>query len=960
VRSLCLLAMALGAFLAPSVALAADPPLATTEAPSEIGDGGATLNGKVNPKGSAVSVCRFEYGTTAAYGAALPCIPASVGTGGFNVAVSADLDSLEAGTTYHYRVIASSVNGATQGADRTFTTTGSPACPNADRRLEQGILAIQLPDCMALEQVNPSVKGSQRAASPTISADGQRIAFRSLASFAGTPGNLDAFNGDRYVATRGEDGWIPVPTVPPAPYSKGWDGGGDMARSFDPSLTRWVVFASSDVGSQYTFGIAQLFRGSLGGPLEPISPLLDALDPALGNTYVNTTNLQGASADLRRLLLAPGDARAVYFAGDPVPTPNFDKSIYLAQLDLFGNPSAKLATRDETGPDAGKVWGGRCGARVGDVGGAGFALVRRTQGAVALDGSRVFLTTRASQEQGRNCDAANKLRILERTETAGAAEIEELIASECVRVAPACPGIGTGNLTAGSNLVTGLTTSSGQFAVGMPISGVGVAAGATVASVVSPTEITLSANATATGSNVPLGARDGSDFYQGASVDQSKLYFSTNRQLADTDVDGTAAECNNAAAIAGCDLYLYDADKPAGERLTQVSAGEVAPTHPVSGQGANVYNGTVAISGDGSHVYFAATGVLTADPNPAGQTAAEPPASTPKLYAWDTESEEVRFVGALAAADLLWGGKGTFFNNAYPVPATGKDGSGIEVGGRGDVLVFQTGAALTANDTDGAMLDTFRYDGSVASPTLVCVSCKPGGPDSEAIATEQRGPAGQFEKVGTAFAEENRWVSEDGKTILIRTNQALVPSDVNGTRNDYLWREGKPTMLPGTDGPASALNALGVYAPVLSHDGSLVAFNAYSKLLPSDIDSNIDVYVARPGGGFPFPEPEPDCEGEACQGTAQQGPAEQGAASEGARSPGNFRSEQPRSKRCAAGKRKVTKNGKTRCAKKAKRCPAGKRKVTKNGKTRCVKKEPAKRKKGTAKQRAKHNRGGQR
>ena len=877
----CLLGLLAFAGSSAPAALAADPPLAETEAASAVGNNTATLNGKVNPKGSTVSVCRFEYGTTAAYGAAVPCTPASLGTGGFNVAVSADLDSLEAGTPDHYRLIASSVNGANQGADRTFTTTGTPACPNADRRLEQGILAIQLPDCMALEQVNPSVKGSQRAASPTISADGQRISFKSLASFAETPNNIDALNGDRYVATRTEHGWVSVPTVPPILYTRGWGEGSDISRSFDPSLTSWVVLGSAHGSeSQYNFGIAQLFRGGLGGVLEPVSPLLDPLDPSLGNIYVSATELQGASVDHRRLLLAPGDTKAVYFPGDPVPTPNFDKSIYLAQLDALGNPSIKLATRDETGPDAGKVWGGRCGARVGDISGAGFSATRRTQGAVSLDGSRVYLTTRASQPQGLNCAAANKLRIVERTETAGAADIAHLIpdegAGECDREAPD-----------------------------------------------------------------PLcSAVDGDDLFQGASVDQTKVYFTTNRQLASSDLDGEGFFSACAGfLLGGCDLYLYDSEADVGKRLTQVSAGEVAPGHPTPGSGAEVLNGTVAISGDGTHVYFAATGVLTPDPNPEGKTADEPAASTPKLYTWNTDSEEVRFVGALSVADSsLWGGKGTFLNEAYPVPATGTDGSGTEVGGRGDTLVFQTNSALTPNDTDGSFRDTFRYDGSSPSPTLTCVSCKPGGPDGESIGTEFRGPeTNQLSRAGTAFAEENRWVSEDGETILIRTNQALVPSDVNGTRNDYLWRDGKLTMLPGTDGPASTLAALGVYAPVLSHDGSLVAFNGYSKLLPSDIDSNINVYVARPGGGFPFPEPAADCAGEACQGVPQQHPGAQSAASESARSTGNVRS-------------KPT----------GKRCPKGKRKITKNGKTRCVKKKSAKRKKkGFAKQRAKHNQGGQ-
>jgi hypothetical protein len=866
-RWLCAVIAVFGLALVPSTAVAADPPLAATEGATSVGEATATLNGKVNPLGSAVSVCRFEYGTTSSYGAALPCMPSSLGEGGFNVAVSVDLSSLEAGTTYHYRVVASSVDGSSQGGDRTFTTTGVPGCPNAARRLEQGIAAIQLPDCMALEQVSPPRKFSQRAVSPTISADGQRVSFRSLAALAETPGSVDAISGDRYVATRGEAGWNPASTVPPSPYYTGWEFGRNITRSFDPSLTRWVALASAEEGTPLYFGIAQLFRGALGGGFDPISPLLTPLDPSAGFPNVSQAELQGASADHQRLLITPGEAKAVYLSGDPLP--GFDKSIYLAQLDAGGQPSIKLLPRDEAGPDAGKVWGGNCGARVGGI--SNPFIGWRNQGAVSADGSRVYFSTRPTQQPGTGCDSfSNKMRILKRTEASGAADIEELIVSECTRTTPSCSTV------------------------------------------------------------------NGDDFYQGASIDGSKVYFATNRQLADSDRDGGFLECSSFFAAPGCDLYLFDAEKPVGQRLSQVSAGEIAPGHPVAGEGANVRSGTVAISGDGSHVYFAADGVLTSAANPEGKTASEASAFTPKLYVWDTSSEEVRFVGVLDPVDFgLWGGNGTFLGNAYPVPATGKDDSGVEIGGRGDILVFQTKAALTAADADGNFLDTFRYDAEQA--TLECVSCRPGGPDAEPLAVTFRG-AGieQVAAIGTAFAEENRWVSEDGDSVLVRTSQALVASDVNGARNDYLWRDGVVTMLPGSNPPASQVAVVGDNPPVLSHDGALVAFTAYSRLLPSDIDSNSDVYIARPGGGFPFPPPDANCIGESCQGAPQVRPGEQSAPSAATKSRGNV---------------------KPPSLKQGKRCPKGKRKVTKNGKTRCVK--PPGKKKTVGNERTKHNHGGQ-
>jgi phospholipase C len=81
----------------------------------------ATLSGTVDPEGSEVTNCRFEYGTTSAYGAGVPCSPPP-GSGRSPVAVSALLTGLAAGTTYHYRLVAASEQESADGKDATFTT----------------------------------------------------------------------------------------------------------------------------------------------------------------------------------------------------------------------------------------------------------------------------------------------------------------------------------------------------------------------------------------------------------------------------------------------------------------------------------------------------------------------------------------------------------------------------------------------------------------------------------------------------------------------------------------------------------------------------------------------------------------------------------------------------------------------------------------------------------------------
>ena len=68
----------------------------------------ATLNGTVNPKGEAVSECRFEYGTDARPTAKTPPAPGAgaIGEGNDPVPVNADIAGLDKGTVYHFRLVA--------------------------------------------------------------------------------------------------------------------------------------------------------------------------------------------------------------------------------------------------------------------------------------------------------------------------------------------------------------------------------------------------------------------------------------------------------------------------------------------------------------------------------------------------------------------------------------------------------------------------------------------------------------------------------------------------------------------------------------------------------------------------------------------------------------------------------------------------------------------------------------
>jgi hypothetical protein len=104
-------------------AAAATAPSATTGPVTSVGPTTATVAGSVNPNGSATSWF-VEYGTSTSYGSKTSS--SNAGTGTSSTAISASLTGLQPGTSYHYRVVASSSAGTAHGADGLLTTSAAP------------------------------------------------------------------------------------------------------------------------------------------------------------------------------------------------------------------------------------------------------------------------------------------------------------------------------------------------------------------------------------------------------------------------------------------------------------------------------------------------------------------------------------------------------------------------------------------------------------------------------------------------------------------------------------------------------------------------------------------------------------------------------------------------------------------------------------------------------------------
>ncbi len=213
---------------------------------SNVNSDTARIHALVNPNGGDatyhttyqveyVSQESFEAGE---FSGALQSKSIDAGSARTPQAITAQLSSLAADTTYHYRVVAENASGTTKGPARTFTTfpTATPTtdpCPNAHVRQQTG--AVRLLDCRAYELVSAANTGGYDVESSLISGQSPFPGYPEAEGKllygvhnGGIPGTDHPTNKglDPYVATRGSEGWATqyegVPSNDPysdAPFS---------------------------------------------------------------------------------------------------------------------------------------------------------------------------------------------------------------------------------------------------------------------------------------------------------------------------------------------------------------------------------------------------------------------------------------------------------------------------------------------------------------------------------------------------------------------------------------------------------------------------------------------------------------------------------------------------------------------------------------------------------------------
>ncbi len=352
--------------------------------------------------------------------------------------------------------------------------------------------------------------------------------------------------------------------------------------------------------------------------------------------------------------------------------------------------------------------------------------------------------------------------------------------------------------------------------------------------------------------------------FEGASKDGSKVIFSTTQPLLGGDTSGN--------------LYEYDFDAPAGEKLIRISKGDTTVANPSAAtvQFPGSRDTPAMISADGSHVYFLASGALTTTPNAEGESAVP---GAYNLYVFEHDAQfpngRLAFIAQLSQRD-----GGSWSPDVTP---------------DGRFLVFVSGRDLTPDDTSTTG-QVFEYDAQTGA--LVRISVGQAGFNHNGNVAEAKfftngepinaaslaAPPGVFSApafVSTAATS----VSDDGSYVFFQSIVGLTPQAFDQqllgqtelgepiyANNIYEYHDGRVSLI--SDGQDVAMLGRTNTVQLLGTDasGGDVFFTTVDRLVGQDTDTNIDVYDARIDGGFPGPALPPSCSGDACQGSLSAPP----------------------------------------------------------------------------------------
>ena len=188
-----------------------------------------TLNGTVNPDGTEVTACEFEYGSTSSYGHSEPCSKAVPFSGASPVQVSAHVTELQSNTIYYFRLAATNTNGTDESEGGSFTTTGP-----------KPTLVSVLLDGRAWEMVSSSNKHGAAIELPRTedggliqaSEDGNGIVYQADSSISTEPAGNRAPEPSTVISRRDQGAWSTKEVTTPNERASGTSFSTDVEYPF--------------------------------------------------------------------------------------------------------------------------------------------------------------------------------------------------------------------------------------------------------------------------------------------------------------------------------------------------------------------------------------------------------------------------------------------------------------------------------------------------------------------------------------------------------------------------------------------------------------------------------------------------------------------------------------------------------------------------------------------------------
>jgi hypothetical protein len=837
------------------------PAAVVTGQASSVAGKSATLGGTVDPDGTTITDCHFEYGTTTHYDESQPC--ASTPSGSSPVAVSANITGLAENTTYHFRLVAANSGGSYPGSDETFTTLSSPlidtayttnltessvdlnveidpmgsdttyhfewgagtgygnSVPVPDADIGSGSSGVLVSQHLSGLSANTSYHWRVVASNSVGTTEGQDHTFiyqRITSSGVGCPNEqLRVANGLSLLLPdcRAYEQVSPV-DKDESDVKNAFEGTIDQQASVDGERVFYESFGAFPDSPKNTLNTQYLAsRGASGWSTRPVDlPLTTTNEPTEPADEYTQVPL---SPDLSTGLIR---AEQPLVAGAPGPE---IWNLYVGNL-LTG--SYQLVTDVNPPHQKGNSFG------VEPVG-------------ASTDFSHVVFTANDALTPEAPWPIPQSVRGLLYEWVEGQLQLVSLIptsgtsctGAECTPVAQAEAGAenGQGHLHAisadGSRVVF---TSSGNIYDRLN----------------GTTTVEVSAS-----QRTPAEPDTGA-FYQDASVDGSHVLF-------------TSAGALTNDAVPGSGLNLYDYDVETGQLADLTAANDVE------------VSGVVGISEDASHVYFNAEGVLTpsSQRNENGEYAE---AGKGNFYLWNSGQTTFIFHGGAGPARVTPDGAYLAFN-AVASP-TGYDNT---FSGGGSCGRSSNGSPLGAQCPE-----VFLYD--AAANRLICASCNPSG--ARPIGPSELGLYGGKQ---TYWPYQPRNLSADGSRLFFTSRDALIPGATNGLWNVYEWEaDGSGSCQSSAENSgclyliSSGSGASNSYFADASASGSDVFFETATSLVGQDEDNFEDLYDARVGGGFASqdkPVVAPACTSlEGCLSPLSEPPAQLSVASAELHGSGNL------------------------------------------------------------------------